>query len=283
MANFVWLASYPKSGNTWLRAFIYNAVFQPAEPAPLDEITRFFVSESNPEYFQPFLNKPVAEATLEELAALRPQVQNAILLRQANGSALTKTHNQLTVFDGTPLHDLSKTAAAIYVLRNPLDLVFSIADHFGLSIDESIDFLNDPNTGTVTDEQGVAGFLGAWSHHVESWTQAEHERFLVLRYEDLLDKPLPTFTKVAKHLGLDATKHAVQNAVRAASFKTLQNQESTGGFAERSVNSKKFFRAGQKNQWIGCLSDEQITRVVKANAGPMQRFGYVPPKYRNVV
>ncbi len=280
MSNIVWLASYPKSGNTWLRAFIYNLVHPSEQPASLDQISAFFESESNPMFFQRFLDKPVALASFEELIALRPKVQADILSSRPGGSVLLKTHNQLTVFEGTPLHNLEKTAAAIYVLRNPLDVVLSVADHFSLSLDEAIDFISNPNTGTMTDEQGVAGFLGSWSQHVESWTAQSSAAFLVLKYEDFLDKPLASFSKVAKLLGIPANRQQIQRAIDFASFKRLKAAEQSQGFGERSQHSERFFRVGRKNQWIDALSDAQIERVVDAHREQMLRFGYVPPKFK---
>ena len=78
MANIVWIASYPKSGNTWMRAFIYNAALATERPAGLDEITRFFESEADPKFYQPHLTKPVVTASFEELVALRPRVHFSI-------------------------------------------------------------------------------------------------------------------------------------------------------------------------------------------------------------
>ena len=280
MANIVWLASYPKSGNTWLRAFIYNLLINPPKPATLAEITGFFESESNPKYYRRFITKPLDEATFDELIALRPKVQQDIVESQAQGSVMLKTHNQLTVLQGTALHNLSLTAAALYVVRNPLDVVLSLADHFAVPIDEAIEFLNNPNTGTGTDAESVGGFLGSWSHHVESWTHSEHERFLVIRYEDMLDKPMPTFTRVANQLGLQPDKALLKRSIDASSFKKLQQSEAETGFSEKSVHSKQFFRHGHKNQWIEKLSDAQISAVVDANYEQMSKFGYVPPKFR---
>ena len=279
MANFVWLASYPKSGNTWLRAFIYNLIVTPREPAPLTAITGFFESESNPKYYQRFLQKPLLEASFEELIALRPRVQQAILESGGQGSILLKTHNQLTILHGTPLHNLNRTAAAIYVVRNPLDLVLSVADHFALSTDEAIAFINNPNTGMGADNESVGGFPGSWAQHVESWTRSDHERFLVVRYEDMLERPIPTFTRVAAQLGLKPERSALRRAIELSSFKRLQAVEAKHGFTERSVHSRRFFRKGKKNQWIENLSEDQVISIIEFNRQQMAKFDYIPQKF----
>lgn len=280
MGNIIWLASYPKSGNTWLRAFIHNLISDSDQPSQLDEITAYFESEADPRWYRPYLGDGFDKACFEDFAALRPKAQRALAHSVAQGSVFTKTHNQLSQYQGTNLHDLERTAAAIYLVRNPLDVTVSAADHFGLSIDATIDFMAEPNTATDADQHSVGSLLGTWSQHVESWTGRPHPQFLVLRYEDLLEKPLAGFAKVARLLGLDGDKARIKRAVKFSSFRQLQKQEVSGGFSERSENSKAFFRNGKKLQWLEVLSQPQVERIVSHHREQMLRFDYVPPKFR---
>lgn len=280
MGNIVWLASYPKSGNTWIRAFIHNLIVDGNRPSKLHEITQFFESESKPKWYQDHLAESVLEASPDALFALRPKVHTAIAQSVPRGSVFTKTHNQLTNYSGTPLHNLDLTAAAIYIVRNPLDVTVSAADHFGLSIDETIEFMENPNTATQSDEESVASFLGSWSQHTESWAAKKHPQFLVLRYEDLLDKSMHSFTRVANLLGLDQDKARIKKAIKFSSFRELHSQEAKAGFSERSHNSKSFFRRGQKFQWLEALSESQIVRIIDHHRDQMLGFDYVPPKFR---
>lgn len=280
MGNLIWLASYPKSGNTWLRAFIHNLIMDADRPSRLNEITRFFESESDPRWYQPLVEGEYASSSFDDFASLRPRAQRAIANSVARGSVFTKTHNQLTTYQGTTLHDLEKTAAAIYVVRNPLDVTISAADHFGLSIDQAIDLMAEPNTATDSDQQSVGSFLGSWSQHVESWTNSANSQFLVLRYEDLIDKPMFGFGKVARLLGLDDNKARIKKAIKFSSFRELHSQEAKTGFAERSQNSKSFFRKGKKFQWLEVLNEQQITQIISHHREQMDRFDYVPPKFR---
>lgn len=280
MGNIVWLASYPKSGNTWLRAFIHNLVSDTARPSQLHEITQFFESESQPSHYAKYLDKALVEWSFDELAALRPKVQRDIASSVPRGSVLTKTHNQLCHYEGTPLHNMSLTAAAIYLVRNPLDVVISVADHFALTIDQAVEFMANPNTATLSDEESVGVFLGSWSQHVESWVSGNNAQFLVLRYEDMLDKPLLTFTQAAKLLGLESDKTKIKQAIKFSSFRQLQKQESQAGFSERSSNSRSFFRKGKQHQWIEALTQDQVATIVDQHREMMTKFNYVPPKFR---
>jgi hypothetical protein len=281
MGNIVWLASYPKSGNTWMRAFIHNLVENPARPGRIADLPGYFEDESKPRWYAPYAGAGGVEALdFDQVLALRPRVHRDIAQSRERGSVFTKTHNMFGHLQGIPLHDLSVMAGAIYILRNPLDLVLSVADHFGLSIDEAIASMANEETGTPTNEGNVAGYLGSWSTHVQSWTLQPHPAIVVVRYEDLQDQPLKAFGRVAKLLGLGADRNRLRKAIQFSSFRELKQQELSSGFVEKSPNSQHFFRKGSKNQWIQALNEEQVLAIVERHRDQMLRFGYVPPKYR---
>jgi len=281
MGNIVWLASYPKSGNTWLRAFIYNLIENPSRPGKLADLPAWFEEESKPRWFEAYAGgRELSELSFDELMALRPQVHQDIANSRLRGSVFTKTHNMFGQHNGVPLHNVTVMAGAIYIVRNPLDIVFSLADHFGISIDEAIDFMANEETGTPTNEENVAGYMGSWSTHVASWTVQPHPSIVVLRYEDMKDKPLKAFQSVANLLGMGSDRKRVKKAIQFSDFRVLKKQEMSAGFVEKSPNSKAFFRKGIKNQWVDQLSDDQIACIVERHREQMQHFRYIPPKFR---
>jgi len=278
MSSIVWLASYPKSGNTWVRAFLHNYLENSSEPADINSLDKYFADDSKPYWYQNHTDRPLHELSMRDICLLRCQVHQDIASSRA-GSVIVKTHSLLGAYDGIPLHEMSVTAGAIYVVRNPLDVVLSLADHFGISIDDAIAFMNDPATGSPTDEANVASVLGSWSGHVESWTSEESPSLHVVRYEDLIDRPLKAFAGIVSFLNLGRDAPAIKRAMRFSSFQALRSQESSKGFVEKSPNSARFFRAGRKNQWPGKLSRDQVTALVEAHREQMSRFRYVPPAY----
>ena len=277
MSSIVWMASYPKSGNTWVRAFLQNFLVNGDRPADINALDAYFADESKPNWYEPLVDGNLADLSLKEICELRPAVQRNIAASRA-GSVFVKTHNLLGAYNGLPLHDMSVTAAAIYIVRNPLDVVLSLADHFGLSIDEAIVFMNSEATGSPTDEANVGSVLTSWSGHVTSWT-ADKESTCVLRYEDLLAKPEKGFRSLINFLNLDRDKRRLKKAIDFSSFRQLQSQEKQQGFIERSPNSKRFFRSGKMNQWRTALSREQVESIVDANREQMKRFKYLPQGY----
>lgn len=275
MGNIVWLASYPKSGNTWLRAFLANLVANRPEPVPLGELAQYAEDEANPDLFSALAGRPSSGLDLGEIAALRPQVHAAIAHR-AQGTRFVKSHNMAGSFDGHPLHNWQVSAGAIYVVRNPLDVAVSMTHHFGIGLDEAIARLGDENVATGNDELFVSQVLGSWSLHVKGWADMASERVLVLRYEDLLEKSAKQFAKVAKLVGLGQDRTRIERAIRHAGFQSLASMEKKHGFIEASGQGTRFFRKGRVNEWREALDREQVQRVVGAHREQMKRFGYVP-------
>jgi hypothetical protein len=275
MGNIVWLASYPKSGNTWMRAFLANLLANRPDPVALADLPNYADLEARPDLYTRIGGQPSTQMDFAQLCALRPRVHEAIAAAAAK-TVFVKTHSIAGERDGVPLHNPAVSAGAIYIVRNPLDTVISMAHHFGIDIDAAIDYLGNENSATANDELFVSELLGSWSQHVQSWTRLQGPRILVVRYEDLLDKPLKWFDKVARLVGLGADRARVERAIRHASFPSLAGMERRHGFAEVPIKGKHFFRAGRANQWRDVLAPEQARRIVAQHRQQMAALRYVP-------
>ena len=278
MGNIVWLASYPKSGNTWIRAFLANLIANKSAPVTLDELARYCDDEARPELFSAVAGKPSTDLSPGEIAEIRPRV-HALIAANARGTRFVKTHNYNGALDGHPLHNAEVTAGAVYVVRNPLDVAVSMTHHFGLTVDEAIERLGNDEVATANDAMFVTQLLGSWSFHVRSWAGLASERILIVRYEDLLEKPAKHFAKVAKLVGMGQDRARIDRAIRHAGFGTLSSLEKKHGFVEASDKATRFFRTGRMNQWREALGRGQVQRIVDAHREQMARFGYVPNGY----
>lgn len=276
MGGIIWLASYPKSGNTWLRAFLHNLLRDSDQPAEINKLDQFCLGDSQASWYSHVANgrKPM-DMPPEEVAALRPLVHRAFTEAHPD-SVFAKTHNIMAEAHGVPLVTMEYTVGAIYVIRNPLDMVISLADHFGTSLDDAIAMLADPEAGAPSNEANAFEFYGTWSQHAASWTAMESHSLMHLRYEDMGRKPRQSFRKVARFLGLNPPNARLDKAIRFSSFKVLRAQEAKHGFRERSSHSKQFFRSGKSGQWRTALSKPQVDAVVSAHREQMERFGYLP-------
>lgn len=277
MGAIIWLASYPKSGNTWMRAFLHNLLTNAKNPVRIGSLNQFCLGEDLAEYYNHIDPRPLSQLSPMEVLELRPKVHE-LLTKASPDSVFVKTHNFLGVVEGVSLINLNCTAGAIYVLRNPLDVTISYSHHFGVDLDEAIQQLGCPGTGTTTTDMNARQHFSSWSIHVESWTQSTFPALHVVRYEDMTDNPLETFAGVAKFLGLEPPLERLRRAISHSSFGQLQSQERERGFLERSQHSR-FFRSGRAGQWREVLTEDQIKRIVSDHRAQMERFGYVPEGY----
>ncbi|HZU62358.1 MAG TPA: sulfotransferase domain-containing protein, partial [Novosphingobium sp.] len=209
------------------------------------------------------------------VAAVRPQAIRTIA-RATDGLVFVKTHNALVAHLGTPMIDMSVTAGAVYVVRNPLDVAISYASFMGVSIDRAIELMNTDGSIIENTDKHAYEYRGSWREHVNSWTRRPARQLHVMRYEDMLEKPLEAFTKLGNFLRLGRTRRQIEAAIAASSFEKLQQQEEEAGFRERPETMERFFRAGKAGQWRDVLCAAQIDAIVAANAEQMARFGYKP-------
>lgn len=278
MGALIWLASYPKSGNTWMRSFLHNFLTNAEAPVDINDMTKFCAGEAVAQLYQGILPKVWAETTREDIARLRPAVQ-AHLTRLSPDSVFVKTHNRLGDWLGQPLINMSVTAGAIYIIRNPLDVVVSARAHFGLDIDAMIEMMGFADAESRLSDKLAPEVYGSWSRHVESWTQQPSPQLHVVRYEDLLFDPTTYFGQIARFLGIDPPTERLERAIRHSSFETLRGQEEERGFREKSKAADHFFRAGKADAWRDELSETQIRRIISDHREQMLRFGYVPEAY----
>ncbi|HVO01147.1 MAG TPA: sulfotransferase domain-containing protein [Candidatus Cybelea sp.] len=275
MGRIIWLASFPKSGNTWMRAFLHNLLRDPRGGYDINRLGEFSFSDSTIRWYQTYLTKPAKDWSTKDVMETRWKVQRD-LGQQSTDDVFVKTHNAHVEFDGMPMIHMDLTAGAIYIVRNPLDICISLADHYACSIDQAIDIMANNSMGTPTGDQLVFEMHKSWSVHVLSWTNQPGPWLHIVRYEDMLKKPMVSFSRVAKFLGLHPPRERIERAVAASSFESLRAQEEEKGFRERSYKADKFFRVGKAGQWRDALSKAQIGRVVEGHKEQMERFGYWP-------
>ncbi|MDH0895944.1 MULTISPECIES: sulfotransferase domain-containing protein [unclassified Pseudomonas] len=287
MAGIYWLASYPKSGNTWLRAFLCNLLADGDEPADINALHTGGIASSRA-WLDEALGIDSADLTAEEIEALRPAAYR--WQRHLGKVAYLKIHDAYHLDGhGEPLVSHEGTLGALYIVRNPLDVAPSVADHFGIGLDEAIDRMADSQWVLGRSEhrlkQQVQQRLLSWSEHVLSWVDAAGLRCHAMRYEDMQRDALATFTAAARFLHLPDDPQRVGKAIRFSDFAELQRQEHERGFRERSPRAARFFRQGRIGDWRERLTPGQIRRIVTRHAEVMRRFGYLdelPADYRDM-
>lgn len=278
MKGIVWLASYPKSGNTWFRIFLANLLADQPEPVDINAIgTENFASRTT---YDRVLGWETSDLTLEEAFATRLEVQEALAQEE---NVVFKVHESFR--DPTsraPLFSRVATRATLYFLRNPLDVAISFSHHRGKDIDNTIARMNraDATMAPVKEGIGARGQLpqptGTWGWHVTSWADEPGLPVKILRYEDMLARPQELFQSACEFAGLPSEPARVARALEHARFDKVRAQEQAKGFLE-AQERRTFFRKGKAGGWREVLSPEQVAAIVSHHGDVMRRFGYLNP------
>jgi ABC-type transporter MlaC component len=252
----VWIVSYPKSGNTWVRFLVCNLVFGPQDSAAA-------------------LNQLVPD--IHELAAPPPPPNQPVLL---------KTH-----FPFTPALPLAtSTAGAIYVVRDPADVMlsnFHYSQRSGAANSAALAQYLEQYLAARGDPRWITLQMGPWDEHVRSWLGGSAPfPVLALRYEDLLRDSLQAARQIAAFLGLARSAHQLQQAVAAASFARMREIEEADihrknvgifykPYLQTSIDAGlRFMRAGRAGEAARVLTPQQRQQIAAAFAPMMQELGY---------
>jgi len=197
------------------------------------------------------------------------------IARTSKGIVTVKTHNAIMSHRGFPLINPQATAGAIYLVRNPLDIAVSYAELRGQAIDATIEEM--AASGFAGWAQGVAYWAsGSWTGNVKSWTVPAHAIFLVLRYEDMISKPVETFGSVARHLPPQPDRRAARRRHRDGVIRPAPVSRARARLRRGPETARTFFREGRGGQWRDRLTRDQVSRIVTAHTEMITKFNYLP-------
>jgi hypothetical protein len=274
VTHILWLASYPKSGNTWLRAFLANYLSNGESEVAINTLPTFAVGDMRAEPYAALAGRPAAALSRAEINRLRPAVHRRIAGSRP-GILFVKTHSVLGAIDDVPTITPDVTFGALYIVRNPLDVAVSFADHYGLTPAQGVRALCFKGLEIEPKEGHIRQVVADWTSHVESWEQARGLYRLSIRYEDMLTEPEATFGQVLAFLRLRNEPARLRRAIERSSFRALAAQEERGGFVERSKNARWFFRRGAAGGWRQVLDPADVELLIACHRQAMQAHGYL--------
>ena len=288
--HIFWISSYPKSGNTLVRAIVTSLFFSKDGRFNLEQLkhtTQFekrdrlnLIKKINKEDF----------ANLDQLKILSKYwltLQKKENMKISQGFGFIKSHSSYVAISNNWFTNSSNTAGYIYIIRDPRDVAISWAKHANLTYDNSIDFMIDFNSciewaqtnSELPEHVKPRCFLSSWDEHVSSWTNNDLlVPKLILKYEDLVYKKKDVFNDIVNffeknfHIKFNLTKIKTNNIIETTGFQELKSQEREFGFTE--AQSSNFFRSGEKNQWKNILNNEQINKLENKFRDFMNKFGY---------
>ncbi len=288
--HIFWISSYPKSGNTLVRAIISalffskNGIFQFNQLKHTSQFekrdTLNLIKKINEEDF----------LKLDQLKILSKYwltLQKKENMKIDKGFGFVKSHSSYVAISNNWFTNSNNTAGYIYVVRDPRDIAISWSKHANLTYDESIDFMLNFNSciewaqtkSELPEHIKPRAFLSSWDEHVLSWTNNNLEvPKLILKYEDLVYKKeevvntIVEFFRKKFKFTFSLSNEKINNIISSTSFEELKSQENKHGFLEAISGS--FFRKGKKNQWKSELSVKQIMKLENKFRDFMNKFGY---------
>jgi hypothetical protein len=277
----IWLASYPKSGNTWIRIFLSTLLYSSDKP----------IVNINNNHIKQFPTRSDFDNLTDNVMDMDEFAKNCILAQQRinldNRIKILKTHNAYwqNYEKNYFFTDKENTLGVIYIVRDPRNVITSIMDYFNKkSYRETLEFLIDNYKviGGTKFESGIPTILFSWANHYNSWKQFK-KNYLLIKYEDLLDKPQEEFLKISNYLNtignFKFNEKDILEIAENCKFENFRNQEKTKGFIDNSATNKifkkNFFRLGPKNNWKDLLDTDIKLKIEEQFKKEMLELGYI--------
>jgi aryl sulfotransferase len=281
LKKIVWLASYPKSGNTWFRVFLSNLFSEKETPVSINELHATPIASSR-SLFDDHAGVHSSDLSADEIEELRPEVYRRVAM-EAKETVFHKVHDawRLTP-SGQPVFPAEVTKAVLYFIRDPRDVTVSFAFHGSKDPQEMVKEVNDPGNAFCSKPRRLYNQLvqplSDWSGHVKSWVDDSGLPVQVVRYEDMLSDTFGTFSRALKFAGVEKSAEEIRRAIGASDLKTLSEMEQEEGFREKPIGMKAFFRVGKAGSWREHLDELSVKILVESHRDLMERFGYLKEK-----
>jgi len=277
---FIWLASYPKSGNTFTRALLSSYYFSKDGTFDSNLLKNIKQFPSNA------LFRKYDFETKNDKEMIKNYIKVQKLINKKNSIQFLKTHSSLFNINNIHFTDLDCSLGVIYIVRDPRNVVSSFAHHFSISIKEASNrMINGHIIGTGLDENTIQ-FTGSWNFNFNSWKSFKlSKKYLLIKYEDLVDNTEEIFLKILTFINKLSRKDIVvdekkfSNAVKSCDFDLLKKKEAREGFIESVIDkdSKKrinFFNLGKKNNYKSL--DLNIRKELESSfQKEMKELGYL--------
>lgn len=272
-----WIASYPKSGNTWVRSFLCSYFSNPNQNFDfklLKNIPTF------PHHYElNLLKKKYDNFDFNNVASNWDNFQKILIKKKIK---IVKTHNALVNFKSYDFTNLKNTIGVIHIVRDPRDVLVSYSHHQNTSHEDILQKMKSMNNFEKTNDFKDRTLLTSWNNHYNSWRSFPKNNLLI-KYEDLSKDPLKYFTNIVKHLnqiyGSKIDNKRIEESIEQVKFENLQKVEARDTFYENPIENidrgKNFFRKGKIGQWREDLSKETLTKIENEFSKEMREIGYI--------
>ena len=276
----IWLASYPKSGNTWVRIFINSLIYKNGDESDINNLK-----------IGQFPNRSHFKELTEKVDDIKNFAQNCINAQSRinldNQIKFFKTHHAYWSYGKNKFTNEDNTLGVIYIIRDPRNVITSLKNHFKYSsYENALKFLlNEKNVIGIKNsksEVDLPHIISSWKNHYNSWCKF-NKNFLLIKYEDLIVDPLKEFIKISNHLekllNKKFSKEEIIKSIKNCNFDNLKLKEETSGFVEsqKNINNKSipFFYLGPKNDWRNLINNNIKVKIETAFKTEMIKLNYL--------
>ena len=282
-----WIASYPKSGNTWLRALI-SAYYYSKDGIFEDSLLRQIDQFPTTRYFSSFEydNKKVG-STCKFWIPAQEKINIDKKLK------FFKTHNAFGKINDYDFTNSKNSIACLYIVRDPRNIFTSIKNHYQLDDNQAIKWISNEKNYIYDvhnfDECGYSDFqfISSWNMNYRSWKIQKKIPVKLIKYEDLINQTYIVVLEIIEHINeitknnQKIDKQKLKNTLRSTNFETLKKNERDKGFSEavplREDKNKKvsFFHLGPKNDWKKILNSDLKLKIEKAFEQDLKELSYL--------
>ena len=278
----IWIASYPKSGNTWVRSIISSLIYSNDGNFDFDLLKKI-QQFPNKKYFENFTND---FHNINEIKKYWIESQNFLNLDKE--VKFFKTHHINCKIGEHAFTNKNNTLGTIYVVRDPRNLINSFTNHYSIDKNTAKNFITSRQsvTGALEDmkrDNSIFTILGSWNDHLKSWT-GMNQNLLLIKYEDLIKNPLNEINKIIKFLAnlidFSYNEEKINNIINSTSFEVMKKKETEKGFHESVMdnsgeNKVNFFNLGKENKWEKYLNSEDQEFIKEKLGLEMKELGYI--------
>jgi hypothetical protein len=281
----IWLASYPKSGNTYVRAFLSAYYF--SENGQFDFSQILNIEQFPHEKFYVGKINNMNDASKQWVPIQKKIIRNKKI-------KFLKTHSFLGNYNGNIFTTPETTLGAIYIVRDPRNVLSSIKNHFSLGDEEALEMIKDKERWLMSNNGSYASYtyISSWSNNYTSWLRNNHFRRLFVRYEDLILNKYETFrdiivfTNTLMNRVEGVNKSKLQKSIETTNFNILKNKEisetfdgSESSFKNwrkfHSENKNLFFNLGPENNWKKILKTKISNEIKNSFEKEMKELRYL--------
>tara|TARA_B100001996_G_scaffold235541_1_gene181876 strand:+ start:1125 stop:1937 length:813 start_codon:yes stop_codon:yes gene_type:complete len=267
-----WIASYPKSGNTWLRLLIANYLW-PNNSNPFESL-KFIDAFPKKKFFQGLVDENTIKKDGFEIFKYFITAQDKINLNDEIN--ILKTHNSAVSIQGHQFTNSQNSCGAVYIVRDPRSVAVSHAHHHKNDFQKSTSNMLNDRTVAFNDKLYMEARL-SWKVNYISWKKTTMPK-IIIKYEDLHKDTFSKFLEVLKFINqfkkIEVNEDKIKEVIIKCSFNKLSENEKKIGFNEKK-GKENFFRKGSIDEWKTVLKEDLVKKIEQECAEEMKELKYI--------